>query len=60
MKEYSEVKQLFEKYNGMMRTYQLSAEKIYYNDIQDMVREGLVEKVRYGYLQPTRFSTGIH
>jgi predicted transcriptional regulator of viral defense system len=51
MKEYSEVKQLFEKYNGMMRTYQLSAEKIYYNDIQDMVREGLVEKVRYGYYQ---------
>lgn len=51
MKEYSEAKQLFDKYNGMMRTYQLSAEKIYYNDLQDMMREGLVEKVRYGYYQ---------
>lgn len=51
MRNCSNVKQIFDKYDGMMRTYQLYAEKIYYNDIQNMIREGFVEKVRYGYYQ---------
>jgi hypothetical protein len=51
MKDFSKIKQIFDKYDGMMRTYQLSDEKIYYKDIQDLLMEGLVHKVRYGYCQ---------
>lgn len=41
----------FSKYGGMMRTNQLSNEKIYYKDIQELIKEGYVEKIRTGYYQ---------
>lgn len=41
----------FSQYGGMMRTNQLSDEKIYYKDIQELIKEGYVEKIRTGYYQ---------
>ena len=42
---------LFDANDGMMRTGNLSREKIYYADIQWLIREGYIEKVRTGYYQ---------
>lgn len=39
----------FSNYNYVMTTAQLSASKIYYRDIQQMIEEGLIEKVKRGY-----------
>lgn len=44
-------KSIFEKYGGMMRTKDLNAEKIYYKSIQQLIEDGYIEKVRYGYYQ---------
>ena len=35
-------KELFEKYGGMMRTKDLNAEKVYYNNIQQLVTAGYI------------------
>ena len=49
----------------MMRTGDLSREKIYYADIQWLIREGYIEKVRTGYYQwikntdPSELSTVV-
>jgi predicted transcriptional regulator of viral defense system len=51
MKDFTKIKQIFDQYGGMMRTYQLSNEKIFYKDIQDLLIEGWIQKVRYGYYQ---------
>lgn len=40
---------IFKKYNYLMRTYQLRKEKIYYRDIQTLLDECLIEKVKQGY-----------
>lgn len=45
------IKSIFENYGGVMRTADLSASKIYYTDIQRLIRKGVIEKVRYGYYQ---------
>ena len=42
---------IFNSYGGMMRTGELSREKIYYADIRWLIREGYIEKVRTGYYQ---------
>ena len=44
-------KDTFEHYGGMMRTKELEREKIRYRNIQQLIEDGLVEKVRYGYYQ---------
>lgn len=44
-------KKIFEQYGGMMRTKQLEKESIFYRKIQQLMQEGYVEKVRYGYYQ---------
>jgi len=44
-------KSIFKKYGGMMRTKDLNAEKIYYKSIQQLIEDGYIEKVRYGYYQ---------
>ncbi len=44
-------KQIFEKYGGMMRTKDLDLEKVFYRDIQRLLTNGHIEKVRYGYYQ---------
>ncbi len=49
-KKYIEkLKTIFSKYDYVMATAQLSAEKLYYRDIQLMLDEGLIEKIRRGY-----------
>ena len=45
------VREIFNKHGGMMRTNQLTAEKIYYKDIQKLIYGGYVEKIRTGYYQ---------
>ena len=52
-------KSIFEHYGGMMRTKQLEEENIHYRKIQQLIQEGHVEKIRYGYYQwvdPNDFS----
>ena len=44
-------KNIFKQYNGMMRTKELQQEKIHYQMIQQLIQEGYIEKVRYGYYQ---------
>lgn len=51
MKSMEYYKEIFERYNGMMRTQQLEAENIRYRNIQQLIQEGYIEKVRYGYYQ---------
>lgn len=51
MRDIEKIKNVFERYGGMMRTYQLSDKKIYYADIAYLLKEGLIEKVRTGYYQ---------
>lgn len=40
---------IFLNYNFTMTTAQLNKEKLYYRDIQQMLDEGLIEKVKRGY-----------
>lgn len=51
MKEIQYYKEIFEQYGGMMRTKQLNKENILYRKVQQLIQEGYVEKVRYGYYQ---------
>lgn len=51
MKSPETYKQIFDKYNGMMRTGQLQEENILYRPLQKLIEQGYVEKVRYGYYQ---------
>jgi len=43
------LKKIFVKYNFVMRTSELMSEKIYYADIQNLLEEGLIEKIKRGY-----------
>ena len=51
MRDINTAKEIFDRYNGMMRTSELSKEKIYYADIAWLIQSGAVEKVRHGYYQ---------
>ena len=51
MRNVETIRTVFNSYGGMMRTGELSREKIYYADIQWLIREGYIEKVRTGYYQ---------
>lgn len=51
MKTVEEIRQLFDSHGGLVRTKELYAEKIYYKDVQQLVSDGLINKVRYGYYQ---------
>lgn len=59
-------KSIFDKYGGMMRTTQLTEEKIFYPQREKLIADGYVEKIRSGYYQwidPDDFSevrTVIH
>ncbi len=48
-KYIEKLKTTFSNYDYIMTTAQLSAEKLYYRDIQQMLEEGLIEKIRRGY-----------
>src|SRR5665647_475708 len=47
----NEIKVIFDGQNGMMRTHELHEARIYYKDIQSLIEQGIIEKVRYGYYQ---------
>lgn len=53
MKSVDEIKYLFEKHDGMMRTSELLEERVYYKELQSLIEVGVIEKVRYGYYQLT-------
>ena len=44
-------KRIFDQYGGMMRTKELQNENVFYRRLQQLIDEGHVEKVRYGYYQ---------
>jgi predicted transcriptional regulator of viral defense system len=44
-------KEIFDRYGGMMRTTQLSEEKVFYPQRQKLMEDGHIEKVRRGYYQ---------
>ena len=44
-------KRIFDQYGGMMRTKELRNENVFYRRLQQLIDEGHVEKVRYGYYQ---------
>ena len=44
-------KKIFDQYGGIMRTKELQKENIFYRRLQQLIDEGYVEKVRYGYYQ---------
>jgi len=46
-----DLRQLFKRYDFVMKTSELSLEKIYYADIQNFLGTGLIEKVKRGYYQ---------
>lgn len=43
------LRKIFSDYDYIMTTAQLNAEKLYYRDIQQMLEEGLIEKIKRGY-----------
>ena len=51
MHDIKRAKEIFEQHGGMMRTSELSREKIYYADINYLINAGLIEKIRIGYYQ---------
>jgi len=51
MKSIEEVKHLFDSCGGMLRTRDLYASNVFYNDLQQFVKDGYIEKIRYGYYQ---------
>jgi hypothetical protein len=53
MKPIDEIKWLFDEHGGMIRTKELYAKKIFYNDVQRLIADGRIEKIRYGYYQWT-------
>ncbi|RCX20155.1 hypothetical protein DFR58_102228 [Anaerobacterium chartisolvens] len=44
-----EINELFKKHNNVMRTSELYAERIYYKDIQKLLNDGIIEKIKQGY-----------
>ncbi|HIW59220.1 MAG TPA: type IV toxin-antitoxin system AbiEi family antitoxin domain-containing protein [Candidatus Anaerobutyricum avicola] len=42
---------IFKQYGGIMRTFELKREGISYYILQELMEEGLVEKIKYGYYQ---------
>ena len=48
-KEIKFLSDIFKDYDYVMTTAQLSSVKLYYRDIQRMLNEGLIEKIKRGY-----------
>jgi predicted transcriptional regulator of viral defense system len=49
MTTHAEVKKIFERHGYVMRTAELRASKIYYENIQRLVSDGVIEKIKQGY-----------
>lgn len=48
MKNAIRYRQMFESYGGIMRTKQLTDEKVFYATIQQLLHEGYIEKIKIG------------
>lgn len=48
-KDINNLSKIFSDYDYIMTTAQLNTEKLYYRDIQRMLEDGLIEKVKRGY-----------
>jgi predicted transcriptional regulator of viral defense system len=49
MRDIEKYKAIFKQKGGMLRTSDLAESKIYYCNIQKLIKEGYIEKIRYGY-----------
>ena len=49
MRTDNEVRKLFEQHGYIMRTAELRLAKIYYEDIQKLIANGIIEKIKQGY-----------
>jgi hypothetical protein len=49
MRTIADIRDIFERYGGIMRTSQLVDEKIYYLNIHQLLDDGYIETIRYGY-----------
>ena len=48
LQSLSEIQKLFEKYGNIMRTSELRASKIYYDEIQKLLADGIIERIKQG------------
>ena len=48
-KDIKALRKIFSDYDYVMTTAELQAEKLYYADIQLMMSEGLIEKIKRGF-----------
>lgn len=51
MNDISYYKEIFDRYDGMMRAKQLEKEHVFYVVRQQLIENGHIEKVRHGYYQ---------
>ena len=49
MIKLDKIKEAFKERNNVLSTAELTSYKIYYTDIQKLLHEGLIEKVKHGY-----------
>ena len=49
MQTMDEIKTIFEQHGYVMRTAELRASKIYYEDIQKLLNDSVIEKIKQGY-----------
>ena len=53
-KDIETLRMLFSSHNYIMTTAELTASKLYYADIKQLLDEGLIERVRRGYYHWTQ------
>ena len=53
-KDIETLRMLFSSHNYVMTTAELTASKLYYADIKQLLDEGLIERVRRGYYHWTQ------
>ena len=51
MLDIEKLQRIFQRYEGIMRTCELTEEGISYKKLQILIEEGYVEKIKYGYYQ---------
>lgn len=51
MRDINTAKEVFDRYGGIMKTSELTQEKIYYADVAYLIQSGVVEKICQGYYQ---------
>ena len=49
MRTMEDIRNIFEQHGYVMRTAELRASKVYYEDIQRLLNDGLIEKIKQGY-----------